>query len=65
MPLWLAPCCPSWCLWAALCSGSSSPELVVRILQGIGRQVTRAPSDQIGIHLTRRANGSVTADALT
>jgi hypothetical protein len=36
---------------------SDSPELAVRILEGIGCQVTRAPNDWIGIHLTSRAKG--------
>jgi hypothetical protein len=42
---------------------SGSPELAVRILEGIGCQVTRAPDDWIGIHLTLRANGYATTDA--
>jgi hypothetical protein len=42
---------------------SDSPELAVRILEGIGCQVTRAPTDWIGIHLTPRANGYATTDA--
>jgi hypothetical protein len=42
---------------------SDSPELAVRILEGIGYQVTRPPSDLIGIHLTPRANGYAVTDA--
>jgi hypothetical protein len=42
---------------------SDSPELAVRILEGIGCQVTRAPNDWIGIHITPRANGYATTDA--
>jgi hypothetical protein len=42
---------------------SDSPELAVRILEGIGCQVTQASSDRIGIHLTPRANGYATTDA--
>jgi hypothetical protein len=42
---------------------SDSAELAVRILEGIGCQVTRGPSDRIGIHLTPRANGYAVTDA--
>jgi hypothetical protein len=42
---------------------SDSPELAVRILEGIGCQVTQAPTDRIGIHLAPRANGYATTDA--
>jgi hypothetical protein len=42
---------------------SDSPELAMRILEGIGCQVTRAPTDRIGIHLTPRATGYATTDA--
>ena len=42
---------------------SDSPELAVRILEGIGCQVTRAPNDWIGIHLTSRAKGYAMTDA--
>ena len=42
---------------------SDSPELAVRILEGIGCQVARAPTDRIGIHITPRANGYATTDA--
>ena len=41
---------------------SDSPELAVRILEGIGCQVTRAPSDRIGIHHTARAGDYPTID---
>ena len=42
---------------------SGSPELAVRILEGIDCQVTRAPNDWIGIHLTSRAKGYAMTDA--
>ena len=42
---------------------SDSPELAVRILEGIGCQVARAPTDRIGIQVTPRANGYATTDA--
>jgi len=35
---------------------SASPELAVRILEGVGCEVTRAPSDRVGIQLTPRAS---------